>query len=164
MSDAKKFRHSGEQDSPPYHYTECGLDDVYLLSGYEIEQTPHGEGVSIRNVDQLHMTIGCFLATKKKVLSGNELRFLRKEMDLTQAELGNLVGLSDQQVARWEKDEYEIPGAADTLTRLYYLDHIKKVPANMRELIETLKNMDEQRRAKLIFEDTKQGWKPQLAA
>lgn len=164
MKEATGFRHNGEEDRAPYHYTECGLDDVYLLSGYEIEQTPYGDGVSIKDVDALHKAIGYFLATKKKVLSGSELRFLRKEMDLTQVELGSLVGLSDQQVARWEKDQYEIPGAADTLVRLYYLDHINEAPTNVRELVETLKNMDEQQRATLVFEVTKQGWKPKLAA
>jgi DNA-binding transcriptional regulator YiaG len=35
----------------------------------------------------LHRAIGAFLVTEKKVLSGKELRFIRKEMDLTQAEL-----------------------------------------------------------------------------
>jgi len=164
MKNANRFRRKGEKDQAPYHYTECGLDDVYLLSGYEKQQTPYGEGVSIKDVDALHRTIGFCLVTKKKVLSGSELRFLRKEMDLTQAELGNLVGLSDQQVARWEKDQYEIPGAADTLVRAYYLEHIGRAPDNLRKLVEMLKSMDERQRAKLVFEDTRQGWKPKLAA
>jgi hypothetical protein len=33
---------SGEAAKPPYRYTLCGLDDVYLMSGYEIKVTEHG--------------------------------------------------------------------------------------------------------------------------
>jgi putative transcriptional regulator len=158
------FSHVGEQDRELYHYTECGLDDIYLLSGYSIEQTSYGEGVSISHVDELHDQIGYFLITEKKVLSGKELRFLRKEMDLTQAELGILVGLSDQQVARWEKEQCGIPNAADYLLRHFYLKHINK-EYDLRDLIEALKKMDAQRPNQLcLFEDTEEGWKPRKAA
>lgn len=155
----KSFTHIGEESREPYHYTECGLDDIYLLSGYEIESTSYGDGVSIKHVDELHKAIGHSLVTQKKVLSGKELRFLRKEMDLTQTELGRLVGLSDQQVARWEKDQYEIPSAADYLLRYFYLMHIKQ-DFDLRKLIETLKEMDAKRSdERLLFKPSKQGWK-----
>lgn len=164
MTSVRGFRHNGEQDREPYCYTESGLDDVYLLSGYEKEQTAYGEGVSIKDVDELHKAIGCALATQKKFLSGKELRFLRKEMDLTQVEIGQLVGLSDQQVARWEKDKYEIPSAADYVIRFFYLEHIKK-QVNLRGLIEKLKNMDTQDlEGRFVFEDTKQGWRRRKTA
>lgn len=164
MTSPSQFRYAGEQDREPYHYTECGLDDVYLLSGYEPTKTAYGEGVSICHIDELHKAIGHYLVTHKKVLSGKELRFLRKEMDLTQAELGLLVGLSDQQVARWEKDQYEIPSAADYLLRHFYLDHIKE-ESSVRHLIETLKDMDARGSDEpCVFEDTNHGWKPREAA
>ena len=31
------YRFDGEKDKEPLHYTECGLDDIYLFSGYTIE-------------------------------------------------------------------------------------------------------------------------------
>lgn len=76
------WHHVGEKPKAPYHYTSCGLDDVYLLSGYEIEQTPYGQGVSIKNADDLHTAIGMYLVSGKKLLSGKEVRFLRHQMDL----------------------------------------------------------------------------------
>lgn len=154
----KSFRYVGEEDRAPYHYTECGLDDVYLVSGYTVEETPYGEGVSIRHVDKLHKAIGRYLVTEKKVLLGKELRFLRKEMDLTQGALGRLVGLSDQQVARWEKDKCEIPSAVDYLIRYFYLEHIKD-GSNLRSLIEALNAMDAPRCEELVLADTDDGWK-----
>src|SRR3954469_2137914 len=93
VSQRSAWRLKGEQDKAPIQYTDCGLDDVYLVSGYEIEDSHHGKSLSIKNLDELHRAIGCYLASQKKVLSGKELRFLRKQMDLTQAELGKLVGL-----------------------------------------------------------------------
>ena len=41
----------------PYHYTESGLDTVYLLNGYEIVKSERGTGVRIQDVDGLHTAI-----------------------------------------------------------------------------------------------------------
>jgi putative transcriptional regulator len=30
-----------------YHYTECGLDNVYLENGFTVHKTAYGRGVSI---------------------------------------------------------------------------------------------------------------------
>ncbi len=70
-----------------YRYKGCGLDDVYLASGYEIEETPYGSGVIIRNLQSLHVQIGLHLIKHRKKLAGKEIRFLRHQMDLTQSEL-----------------------------------------------------------------------------
>jgi putative transcriptional regulator len=154
-----KLRHKDEADKPPYRYTECGLDDVYLLSGYEVD----GEFVMVKDADELHKAIGCFLVTEKKLLSGKELRFLRKEMDLTQGELSKLLQISDQSVARWEKDKYEIPPPADFLMRLLFLDHIGWFPEgknSVRELLVKLEDRDAPvSEAKQIFKPTKDGWR-----
>src|SRR5438105_1908513 len=71
------WRYRGEKDKDPLHYVECGLDDIYLVSGYEIVDTPDGPGLSVKNLDELHKAIGYDLVNKKKLLSGKELRFLR---------------------------------------------------------------------------------------
>jgi len=155
---SNSFRHVGEGDKTPYRYTECGLDDVYLVNGYEIRRMGDEEGVAIKHIGELHQAIGCALVTEKKVLSGKELRFLRKEMDLTQAELGQLVRLTDQSVARWEKEQCEIPGAADSLLRLLYLAHIKQ-KIDVRELIESLEETDSVGDERFVFQPTEDGWK-----
>jgi putative transcriptional regulator len=152
------FIHKGDAAKQPLQYTECGLDDVYLLSGYEIEQTPHGEGLSIKGVDQLHKTIGCYLAKQKKVLSGKELRFLRLQMNLTQSALGRFIGLSSQQVARWEKGESDISGPADLLVRALYIQHLGS-NTNLQELAQRLDEIDSPATEKAVFENTSHGWK-----
>jgi DNA-binding transcriptional regulator YiaG len=90
-------------------YSESTFCPV-VMSGYELEDTPYGKGISIKNADGLHQAIGMSLVRNKKLLSGKEVRFLRHRMDLTQSELGKLFGTSTQQVARYEKEECEMPG------------------------------------------------------
>jgi putative transcriptional regulator len=153
------WRHRGEKEKAPLHYTDCGLDGVYLVSGYELENTPYGEGLSVKNLDQLHEAIGRYLASQKKGLSGKELRFLRKQMDLTQGELGKLLGLTSQQVARWEKEESDISGPADLLVRTLFLEHVGK-KINVQALAESLEEIDERAsNEKMYFENTAEGWK-----
>jgi len=136
-----EFRYGKAPERPPYRYTMCGLDDIYLASGYERTDTDYGAGVVIHDMDGLHRAIGLHLATEKKALNPKEVRFLRHEMDLTQAELGDLLRVTDQTVARWEKGEVPIPGPADLLLRAFYLGHVSK-KFDMRKLAEELRARD----------------------
>jgi putative transcriptional regulator len=152
------FYHEGEKRKPPFRYTACGLDDVYLLSGYEVEETPYGKGVSIKNADDLHLAIGVFLVSNKKLLSGKEIRFLRHQMDLTQSELARLLGTSAQQVARYEKKECEMPGPADRILRMLYNEHVKR-DFQVRDLLTVLDQLDEGTHTKMVFERNHGDWK-----
>lgn len=157
---ARAFRHKDEQDKAPLRYRGCGLDDVYLLSGYELVRDADGEeGVSIKHLDELHVAIGCYLASQKKVLAPKELRFLRMQMGLTQSELGKLIGLSSQQVARWEKGQSEISGAADLLVRALFIEH-RGGKFNLQKLAQRLEEIDApMKNEKSYFEISGEGWK-----
>jgi len=163
MKQPAAWRYHGERDKTPLHYTDCGLDNVYLVSGYEIENTPYGEGLAIKNLDQLHKAIGLNLSSQKKVLSGKELRFLRKQMNLTQSELGKFLGLSSQQVARWEKGESEISGPADLLVRALFIQSVGGV-LDLQKLAASLEETDAPLSEKSFYEKTLQGWKYRKAA
>lgn len=164
-TDIQEWHHIHEENEEPVHYRECGLDNVYLLSGYDIVETAYGKGLRIKNLEALHRAIGEHLACAKKELTGKELRFLRRQMDLTQADLGSYVGLSAQQVARWEKGQSEISGAAELLVRILYLATIHKSRLNVERVLNRLKSLDaEPRDLPRYFEETKNGWKPALAA
>lgn len=88
-----------------YHYTFSGLDNIYLLNGYEITHTEYGDAVSIRDIDGLHRMISETLINKPMRLTPAEFKFLRKEMKLSQVMLAQMFGLTDQTVARIEKGE-----------------------------------------------------------
>ena len=44
-----------------YHYTDSGLDNIFLESGYEEIETTYGAGVEIEDIDGLHRAIGKWL-------------------------------------------------------------------------------------------------------
>jgi len=94
---------NGEDVREPLHYPDCGLDNIYLLSGYEVVQTAYGDGVAIKNLDGLRRAIGFQLATRKKLLHGQEIRFLRKFYEN-----------SNQCVGAWVPNEWE-PAVYPTL-------------------------------------------------
>ena len=110
---------------PSYHYTECGLSNIYLMNGYEISETPDGSAVSIKDIDGLHKAIGKFLTSLKKNLTGEEIRFIRLEMLMSQTMLAFLLGVSEQTLRRWENDKISIPKPSESLLRLLYPNHFK---------------------------------------
>lgn len=145
----------------PYHYTECGLDDVYLLGGYAmVHDSDYGELVSVQDALGLHRAIGLHLVEDRKALSGKEVRFLRKEMDLTQAELGKLLGVTDQSVARWEKDQTPRHASADYLLRVLFAEHVhRRGGFNARKLLTRLEASDASGAvAPQKFARAEQGW------
>ena len=166
MTDNQLYVLSGDEVREPLHYTVCGLDDVYLLNGYTVHLTPDGEGVAIKNLDGLHRTIGLSLTCRKKLLSGKEVRYLRIQMDLTQSEVGRLIGYSAQQVARWEKDENKIPGSADRLIRVLYQEAHLEEDISVRDLLEYLDALDGTSEKQLfeIASNTSKEWRNADAA
>ena len=60
------FRHKKDEIKGPYRYAACGLDNVYLLNGYELYQLSDGEGVSVRDLEDLHRAIGRCLANQEE--------------------------------------------------------------------------------------------------
>ena len=58
-----------------WHYTACGLDNVWLANGYVVKDTRHGQAVSVSDVDGLHQLLAQTLIEKPGRLSGKEFRF-----------------------------------------------------------------------------------------
>ena len=144
-----------------YHYTESGLTNVWLANGYTVRKTKYGEGISIHDADGLHRAIAQAL-TNKPHLTGTEVRFLRKEMGLFQRGLGELLGVTDQAVALWEK-KGRLPKTADRLLRLIYVEH-DKGNAPIASFIQRLNELDQQGHEKIIAKEAKDGWQTRMAA
>ena len=141
----------------PYQYRHCGLENVYLVNGYTIKDTPYGEALSIHDIDGLHRAIGMYLIREKKTLTGPEARFLRHELDLSQRTLGELMDKSSQAVARWEKGTSKIDGPADRLLRLLYVQRHSKGAGKIKTLLERLAELDSQIEGLVQFENV-DGW------
>ena len=129
-----------------YHYTECGLDNVYLENGFVFLERPAGRELRITDIDGLHEAIGLTIINRKKNLSGKELRFLRKEMLMSQSLLAKLLEVAEQTVLRWEKGKGDAPKPAETLIRLLYREHTRKGkggPSDIRQRLERLADLED---------------------
>jgi putative transcriptional regulator len=139
-----------------YHYTESGLQNIYLENGFAIHKTPHGKGVAISDAAGLHRAIGRAIAVRPR-LTGAELRFLRKEMELSQRALGELVGATEQNVSLWERRGH-IPKTAARLLKLLYLS---RLDGNVQvcKAIDALIELDEHREEQMRFNSRKGHWR-----
>jgi len=81
-----------------------------------------------RLLPALHRVIARALISQPH-LNGAELRFLRTELDKTQAELAELLATSEQTVSLWERARKEpMPETAARLLRLLVADHMRLRP------------------------------------
>jgi len=104
-----------------FHYTACGLDYVYLQNGYRVHETKHGKGVAISNADGLHDAIARAVIEYLPRLRGQEVRFLRSRLRLSQDGLAKVLRTRRGSVARWEGEpNHPIPGTADAALRMFY--------------------------------------------
>ncbi len=107
-----------------HHYTESGLLNVYI-EGIGVEVDEDGDAiVTIPAVNELHRTIALGIVSHARGIAGEELRFLRTEMGLTQAELATLVHRDKQTIGRWERNEIEIDRAAEALLRRFAIERL----------------------------------------
>jgi len=105
-----------------YRYTECGLDNVFLRDLPMVKDKAGEETVTIPYINKLHRVIRLGLALKESGLDPKELRFLRTELGLTQAEMAEIVHKDAQTVGRWERGETPLDESAETLIRLMTLE------------------------------------------
>jgi DNA-binding transcriptional regulator YiaG len=147
-----------ERRKEPVLYPGCGLDDIWLASGYDLETVEGEVCITVRDLDGLREAIGRSLVKRKKLLNGKEIRFLRHEMELAQTKLAQLVGSDAQQIARYEKGQSKMPGPVDRLLRMLFREHLKD-PTVIREFLEAVDQMDGQMVDKQVFDETPDGWK-----
>lgn len=147
-----------------YHYTDSGLDNVWLENGYTIHQTPYGEGISIQDTEGLHKAIGAWVIDQPKPINGAELRFLRMEMELTQRDLAGILGADEQAVRRWEKARTKsVNGPADRLLRALYSEYVTG-DGSLRDMVDRLAALNVVDKAEVRFCETDRGWLPKECA
>lgn len=136
-----------------HHYTDGGLRNVWLKNGYTEQRTPYGLAVSFDDVQGLTRAICLALTRKRSKLTGAELRYLRQGLNLSQPSLGQLLGVTGQAVAIWEKTG-RVPKMADTAMRLIYTAHADG-DAQVRSIVTAL---NETERVILVLQETARGW------
>lgn len=117
-----------------YRYTACGLDNVYLVGLPTCEDRAGDETITIPSINQLHAVLQEQVALKDTGLDPKEIRFLRTELGLTQAQLAQHVHKDAQTVGRWERGETAIDGASETILRAMALEGSETEALSIRDL------------------------------
>lgn len=149
-----------------HHYTGSGLSNVWLVNGYAQHPTPYGMAVSIDDMDGLHRAIGLEIVHQPPGrMAGEEVRYLRKEMDVSQQALADLLGLKEITVRKWEQQGCP-SGPAQILLRAVYLNHVNG-DAQLSDVMNRLRRQDQKRgcQTELRFKDDPNfGWQRERMA
>ncbi len=144
-----------------YHYTFGGLRNVWLVNGYKIKATPHGEAVAFADGEGLDKAICMALVDKCGHLTGAEFRFIRTSgFMLSQGNLGKMIGADVQSVARWEKTG-RIPKWADKLVRLLFRGHADG-DAPIGTAIRRLQTVDRLVNQRIVMRERQGAWVPSV--
>lgn len=108
-----------------YKYVECGLNSVTLKNILVFHCKHCGSTVpEISSATELHRTIALAVLTKDSLLTGQEVRFLRKLAGYSATELAEMAGTSKSVISRWENKS---PGKeSDRLIRLICVHKMMK--------------------------------------
>jgi len=112
----------------PYHYDVSGLKDVYL-AGITVEYCPkcNTEAPVIPRIAELHAVIAKSLVDKPTLLTGEELRFLRKWAGFPAKQFAALLRIDASHLSRVENGKTRHLGApVDKLARAMAMAAIDK--------------------------------------
>ena len=120
-----------------YKYSESGLPNVTLV-GIEVRRCPHcGEqAAAIPRVMQLHQILAQSIVRKRARLAAQEVRFLRTYLGRSTEDFAKLMGVTREQVSRWENGHNPIGAQADRLLRLLVARTWPQRDYNVEELSE----------------------------
>lgn len=150
-----------------FHYVQCGLDNVWLASGVEVTETDYGKGFRIGNAVELHEAIGRSIINGPRRLRGQEARFLRVLLNLSQDAMAKILGVDRATVIRWERArERPLTMIQDIAVRTTYAaratgdDFVLGVIKEMQDADEKAHG-DAYRQ---VFETSNHGWREKKAA
>jgi len=101
-----------------YTYSECGLRSVILLSILVYHCECGAIVPEIPSPSVLHVSIAMKVLQKKTLLSGEEVRFLRKVAGYSATDFARVIGMQNTSVSHWESDSKTIGKDSDRLVRL----------------------------------------------
>jgi len=138
-----------------YRYKESGLDNIYL------ENIPVYEcscGISYPSIFRLHRLnelIALTLVEKPALLSGNEIKFLRKNLHVPSKLFANKLGVGKTTLSKWENEAQPHNEAFDRLIRATYMiaKNVKhQVQVAIINLLENIRLKDSENNYVIIAE------------
>jgi DNA-binding transcriptional regulator YiaG len=119
-----------------YRYTESGLNNVTIRGMNVPVDDADDEVYCIPNILGLHKVIAQSIVTKPHGITGAELRFLRTEMGLTQAEMAEMVKKDHQTLGRWERGDKTMDQNAEFAIRMLAKERLQlDVTVSVEEML-----------------------------
>ena len=111
---------SSERRSLPYN---CGLPGI-VLHNVEVHACTRCDSyeVDIPRVLELHRSLARAVASQPDRMSGKEIRFLRKHLNWTAAEMAEHFDVAPETVSRWENDRQLMGSTAERLLRILAIE------------------------------------------
>jgi putative zinc finger/helix-turn-helix YgiT family protein len=105
----------------PYHFLDSGLSNVYLVGvQYWTCDECNSQWAEIPAPEQLMNVIAESIVMKPGLLSGPEIKFLRKRVGKRAADFAELVNKTPEHFSKLETEKLEITEPTDKLIRLTY--------------------------------------------
>lgn len=105
-----------------HRYKESGLQNVTLLGVDQFHCEQCGENyIGFGDIDFLHQTLAHLLVRKKSLLSGTEVRFLRKHLGYSGVFFAKIIGYEAATLSRLESGSQPVTRAFDRLIRFTLL-------------------------------------------
>jgi putative zinc finger/helix-turn-helix YgiT family protein len=123
----------------PYHFVGSGLPNVYLIGiRYRHCKICGNRAADIPAIKNLMQVIARAVVESEAPLTGLEIRFLRKRLGKKSSDFGRLIGVTAEQVSRWENSHNPPERSADKLIRVFYsmLSGDRKLKYKMSQDIE----------------------------
>ncbi|HXG83561.1 MAG TPA: type II TA system antitoxin MqsA family protein [Pyrinomonadaceae bacterium] len=139
--------------SSMYRYELSGLENVFLdkIEVYNCAGCDVKIPV-IPKILKLHNTIANAIVAKKSLLSGDEIKFLRKNLRLKSQDLANLLRTDKSVYSRWENGSQKISPQSDLLIRFVYLRLLeeKKGVRFEQKIVESLSETTDEQTAIVV--------------
>ena len=101
-----------------YKYKDCGLDNVVLFDIVIMKCENCGEEyINFGNIEVLHNAIARTLLQKFDLLTGKEIRFLRKHLGYSGVMFASIIGFAHETLSRIENGANKVTVSLDHLVR-----------------------------------------------
>ncbi len=136
---AKSLKRHTATNAKPYHFIDSGLPNVYLIGvTYWTCSQCGAQSAEIPAPEQLMNVIGESIVMKPGMLTGQEIRFLRKRVGRRAADFAALINKTPEHFSKLETEALPLHEPTDKLIRLTYgmLNADKKLLAGISANVE----------------------------
>lgn len=141
-----------------HHYTESGLPNVYLRNmPMKVCSECGAKKLSIPAIESLHRVIALALLVKNTLLSGDEVRYLRKYVGLSGVDFAKRIGTDPATISRWESGHQPIGAQSERLLRLLVvtMGQVQEYPVEQLDSLDSNKTTP----VRLTLERTSSSWR-----